>query len=262
MKQSKEYNPVVTIITAVYNAERYLEESMISVLEQTYPHVEYIIIDGGSSDNSVSIIKRYSDRLAYWVSEPDQGIYDAWNKGLHKANGDWIAFIGSDDILHPFAVARYVEHIQQHPQRDTLEFISSRIELVTERLAPVRVVGQSWSWPAFRKSMITWHVGCFHSHSLFSRYGFFDTSYKVCGDYELLMRPGSELKTSFLNESTVRMRLGGVSMTKLYEAAEETYRAKVTNKLLSPLAGMVMSRVDKVKIFGKRWLIRWGLASV
>lgn len=92
--------PLISVITVVYNGAATLERTILSILEQTYPHVEYIIIDGGSTDGSLDIIKKYSEHIAYWVSEPDEGIYDAMNKGVQRASGEWILFMGADDILY------------------------------------------------------------------------------------------------------------------------------------------------------------------
>lgn len=92
--------PLISIITVSYNAESTIEETILSVLNQTYPNIEYIIIDGGSLDKTVEIIKKYSDKISYWRSEPDNGIYDAMNKGLHVAAGEWCLFLGADDIFY------------------------------------------------------------------------------------------------------------------------------------------------------------------
>lgn len=92
-------NLKISVVTVCYNAVETIEETMLSVLNQTYPNIEYIIIDGGSTDGTVDIIKKYADRLAYWISEPDRGIYDAMNKGIDVATGDFIYFLGSDDVF-------------------------------------------------------------------------------------------------------------------------------------------------------------------
>jgi glycosyltransferase involved in cell wall biosynthesis len=107
---------LVSIITPSYNQGEYLEETIASVLSQTYKNIEYIIIDGGSSDNSVDIIKKYSSRLAFWVSEPDKGQADAINKGFEKASGDFFCWINSDDILYPDFVERRMHEFDQNPE--------------------------------------------------------------------------------------------------------------------------------------------------
>src|SRR5688572_26809863 len=105
-------SPKVSIITAVYNGDLYLEQTIQSVLAQTYANIEYIVIDGGSKDGTVAILKKYASKLAYWVSEPDKGIYDAWNKGVQAATGEWIAFLGADDLLFPDTISLYVQELQ------------------------------------------------------------------------------------------------------------------------------------------------------
>ncbi|RPI31343.1 MAG: glycosyltransferase [Chloroflexota bacterium] len=110
------HHPLVSIVTPSFNQASFIEETICSVLEQDYPRIEYIIIDGGSNDGSVEIIQKYSGNLAWWVSEPDQGQTDAINKGFARAQGDICAWINSDDIYLPGAVSEAVAYLQTHPQ--------------------------------------------------------------------------------------------------------------------------------------------------
>jgi len=108
--------PLVSIVTPSFNQSPYLEETIRSVLGQTYEHIEYILIDGGSTDGSQEIIRQYADRLAYWVSEKDKGQTDALNKGFKVAHGDIFAWLNSDDLYHPHAVEEAVAYLMDHPQ--------------------------------------------------------------------------------------------------------------------------------------------------
>jgi glycosyltransferase involved in cell wall biosynthesis len=112
--------PKVTIVTPSYNQAEFLEETIKSVLNQTYPNIEYIVVDGGSTDGSVDIIKKYEDQLAWWVSEPDNGQSDAINKGFAKATGDVYNWLNSDDILYPDAVKIAVHFMQKHPESEVV----------------------------------------------------------------------------------------------------------------------------------------------
>jgi len=108
-------SPLVSIITPSFNQGNYLEQTILSVLEQDYENIEYIIIDGGSSDNSVEIIQKYADRIAYWVSEKDRGQTDAINKGFGVAHGSILAWLNSDDTYNPGAVSEAVDYLTTHP---------------------------------------------------------------------------------------------------------------------------------------------------
>ncbi len=210
----------VSIITAVYNAAPTLAFCLENVMEQDYPDMEHIVMDGASTDGSVEILKRYEEHIL-WKSEPDKGIYDAWNKALMLATGEWIAFLGADDILLPGAIRSYMNAAAQSPDA---EYISSHVRLLYPSGA-TKIIGQPWSWPGFQNHMTTAHVASMHRRSLFQTYGQYDTSYRIVGDYEMLLRPGASLKAHFIPVVTAEMRTGGASdsFLSLYEAE----RAKV-----------------------------------
>lgn len=200
-----------SIIIAVYNAEKVIPVLMESLVKMNYEHYEIIIIDGASSDQTLSILNTYQHLIAYQISEPDKGIYDAWNKGVIKATGDWILFLGADDRILPNALDQYNKFISVRHDKDTLEYISSKIQMIDLNGNPVRVKGNLWEWPFFLKEMTVAHPGSLHAAHFFKKYGLFDSSYRSSGDYELLLRPKSDLKYAFMNEITVEMGEGGIS---------------------------------------------------
>lgn len=213
--------PLVTVVTAVYNGQPHLKECLESVLAQDYPNIEHIILDGGSSDGTIEVLRQYNDKVAFWISEPDQGVYDAWNKGLRVARGEWLAFLGADDIYLPGAIKAYVDLARKNPEA---EFLSSKAKL-NHPTGYSPIFGGPWAWPRFSTAMSTVHVGSMHHRCMFERLGYFDKTYRIAGDYELMLRAKEALKTAFTPEVTVVMRAGGLSDSTagLYEAR----RAKI-----------------------------------
>lgn len=221
--------PKVSIITASFNSEKTISDTISSVLNQTYENIEYIIVDGNSADNTVSIIKKFeiffNGRLK-WISEKDKGVYDAWNKGLLLAAGDWISFVGSDDLLLEDAVENYVNTIRLNPK---INFASSKIIEVKQDLTPIRVIGKPWS-NKMRTYCCIAHVGSFHHRSLFNQKGNFNIIYRFSADYDLLLRCIEIIRPTYLNLVTAQMRQGGISNKYILPVAKEALRIKITNK--------------------------------
>jgi glycosyltransferase involved in cell wall biosynthesis len=218
--------PLFTIVTAVYNGARTLEATISSIDRQSFRDFEYIVLDGASTDSTVSILESNSHRIDYWRSEPDSGIYNAWNKALGMARGDWIAFLGADDLYYDNALQEYARAITAFPDA-SIQYVSSRVHLLKDRRI-VRTIGSAWEWPAFSRFMTVAHVGSMHHRSLFTELGNFDESYRLSGDYELLLRPRNLLRAVFLDRVTAGMALGGVSNADVRPALVEQERAKRT----------------------------------
>mgnify|MGYP003576333832 CR=1 FL=1 len=221
--------PKITVITASYNSEKTIADTIESILNQKYPNIEYLIIDGGSSDNTISVIKQYESlfdgRLKY-ISEKDSGIYDAWNKGVKMAQGSWISFVGSDDVMFENAFSDFIEFAEVH---ENVNFISSKILLVTEDLDPIRVIGTPWSDKMDSYCCIA-HVGSLHHKALFDKKGLFDSNYKIAGDYDFLLRCRDIIAPGFVDIVTANVRDGGISGRQISSVARETVMAKKNNK--------------------------------
>jgi glycosyltransferase involved in cell wall biosynthesis len=184
---SHDTQPLVSIITPSFNQARYLESTIRSVLSQDYPNIEYIIVDGGSSDGSVEIIRRYSDRLAWWVSEKDRGQTDAINKGFTHANGEILAWLNSDDTYEPHAIREAVAFLQGHPD---VGLVYGDANFIDEN---GRVVGR---FPAAQTNYRRLRQGYVHipqqsafwRADLWRKVGPLDPSFYFAMDYDLWVR--------------------------------------------------------------------------
>ena len=168
-KKSFNDNPLVSVITAVFNCHEYLEQTIQSVLNQTYDNVEYIVIDGGSTDGTIDIIRKYEQVIDYWVSEPDSGIAAAWNKGIVASTGDIIGLINSDDWYELNAVADVVRLLMQdratgliHGNRRQWNELGTKVLGVAR--PPLKKV------PPFSRSPVS-HPTCFVRRQIYQRYG-------------------------------------------------------------------------------------------
>ncbi len=238
------YIPLITIVTSVLNRAKTLEETIQSITRQTYPNIEYIIIDGGSTDGTLDIIKKYEDSIDYWVSEQDKGIYDAWNKAIKVFLGDYVGFLGSGDTFFYDSIKSYVDYILMNSRVD---YISSKVELYNKR--PIRIVGSKWEWNKFKKFMNVAHVGSLHSRNLFSVYGLFNATFRTAGDYEFLMRAGNNLAAGFIDKVTTRMDINKYSVSSNNYAVFETVKIKITHTQRSKLTIYFEASISILKSF-------------
>ena len=212
----------ISIIIATYNSEKYLKRCLNSILVQKGISIELIVVDNKSIDKTAELVKNSHDLVDVFISEKDSGIYDAWNKGLKVATGDWIMFMGSDDVLLHDALDFY---LSLNLQKENYDYIAPVINMVSERGKLVKKFGTDFKWVEFKEAMNLAHVGALHNRKLFKDVGNYNTEFKICGDYELLLRKGKTLKVQFVDRIVAKMQLGGISQTRaaLYESRRARY---------------------------------------
>lgn len=207
----------VTIITVVLNSQAYIEDCILSVLGQTYKDLEYIIVDGGSTDGTFNVISKYSARIFKCISEPDQGIYDAMNKGIRLATGDIIGILNSDDYyVNRNVIATVVN-----------EFITKGVDSIFADLVYVNPrnpdrITRYYKSSNFHPGKFSWgwmpaHPTFFVRRIYYEKYGLFKVDYKIAADFELLLRflGKHRISYSYIPKILIKMRTGGKSTRNL-----------------------------------------------
>ena len=204
----------VSIITATYNSNKFLETCICSVMAQDYPDIEYILIDGGSTDSTQSIINKYSNNIVKWISEPDTGIYDAINKGIKLASGDIVGVLNSDDFFSDDSVISRI--VKSFKDDEALEIVYADVSFVVRENINKSV--RHYSSRYFRPYMFKFgfqpaHPSLYVKRGLFEKFGYYRTDLKIAGDFELLLRflLKNKLSYKYISDVWVKMRIGGVS---------------------------------------------------
>lgn len=206
--------PLISVITVVYNAQTTLEKTIQSVLSQNKNLVEYWIIDGGSTDGSIETIRKYEKELAGWISEPDKGIYDAMNKGIDRAQGDWIYFLGGDDTLRP-GIIKQVQTLL------TNDFDIVFGDILFDNGYQMR----SFLGPRTILQNTIHHQSAFYNISLFTNFRY-DISLKIVSEYDLHLRLYTEkAPTKYIPFLIADCATGGAS-SELFRSLEETNRVR------------------------------------
>jgi len=214
--------PKVSIITVVYNGIEHVEETIKSVLEQTYDNVEYIIIDGGSNDGTVELIRKYEEQIDYWISEPDNGIYDAMNKGLAQATGETVGLINADDWYERDAVEKVVRRFQN----SNADVLHGSMRILKENGSEMIVQAEE-NLERLKKGMLLNHPTVFAKRSQYAKYGFFDTSYSIVADWEMMLRWWhQDAQFEALDDVLANFRMGGVSSEHLKKSFLEKHRVR------------------------------------
>ncbi len=202
----------VSIITVCFNSEKTIERTINSVLSQNYSNIEYIIVDGDSKDSTIQIIEKYKNSIHQFISEKDEGIYDAINKGISMATGDIVGILNSDDIFSNQKIITEVANIfLENPQLDS---IIGNIAFINSNEKIVRVYNsKNWTPKKFLYGFMPPHPSFYSKRELFQKFGGYKKDYKIAADYELLVRFLKIHQISYyqLNTIMVLMNLGGVS---------------------------------------------------
>jgi len=181
-------SPLISVITVVFNCVNTLEKTILSVVNQDFDNFEYIIIDGGSTDGTLDVIKKYQDKITLWISEPDKGIYDAMNKGIKKAEGDYLYFLGGDDLIYSNSVLEYISNRLRDKNKIYYGNVlfKTRNVIYDGKFSSLKIVTRNIS-----------HQSIFYPREIFDKYSF-DTKYKIFADYDLNLKLFGNSSYSFV----------------------------------------------------------------
>ncbi len=250
----------VSVITTCYNRAKTIRSSIESVLSQDYPNIEYIIIDGASTDGSVEIIQEYKEKLTTFISEPDHGMYEAINKGIRAATGDIIGLIHSDDEYYDtHVISRIVKAFKAH-KPDMV--YGNGIFVIPD--SPQHIVRTWISGPKkrhlFRRGWLPLHTTTYFRKEILDKYGLYDETFRIAADSELLTRYmyKHKIKTHYLNNYLVKMKIGGASTSirkTLVKWAEDVrvYRHHDLNPYIA-LPAKVLFKIPQLIVINKKIL--------
>jgi len=243
----------ISIITSVYNNQETIKEAIESVLSQTYKNIEYIIIDGGSDDGTVDIIKEYKNDIDIFVSEQDKGIYDGLNKGISLATGDIIGFLHSDDLYESENILKIVA--DNFLDNSKLDGVYG--DLVYTSKEDTSKVLRYWKSKTFDKRLLSkgWmpaHPTLFLKKSIYNTYGNFDLDFKIAADYDFMLRILSkDINVRYIPQVLYKMRVGGESNKSIknlfIKSKEDLYAMRKNN--ISGFYGLIYKNLSKIPQF-------------
>ncbi len=247
----------ISIITATYNSGATLKSSMLSVLHQSFQNIEYVIIDGNSTDETLELVKQHQiqfPQIDFKIqSEPDSGIYDALNKGVQLATGEVIGFVHSDDIL---AENQTLSMLVNQFKKENLDGIYGDLQYVDRN--NIASVSRYWKSNLFNASLLKkgWmpaHPTLFLKKEVYQKHGLFNVNYKIAADYDFMLRilKDDDLKFGYLPQVITKMRVGGTSnrsIKNIIQKTKEDYRAVRSNNIGGWLV-VFRKNISKLKQF-------------
>ncbi len=213
---NKQKLPKVSIITVCYNAATTIEDTIQSVINQTYPNIEYIIVDGGSTDGTLNIIKEYEKHIVKWISEPDEGIYDAMNKGIKMSSGEIIGIINADDWYEQDIIK---EIINAFFDDINIDLIFGDLKICDFQKNVILIELGNLNQKRLKDDLL--HPTMFVKKEIYNRYGLYDTRFSFIADYDFMCRITSSTNKKYLPKVISYMRIGGISNTKPFRRSIE-----------------------------------------
>jgi glycosyltransferase len=230
----------VSIVTPVYNGEKTIARCIESVLSQSHPDIEYLIIDGGSTDNTVNIIKDYGVR---YISECDAGVYDAFNKGIRISSGEIVHILNSDDVYRGSDRVALVIEVMEEKKLDVCH---GYVELCNENNQNRKLIGKNVTKHELLKKMRVAHPSTFVRRQVYETYGTFSVGFKVAADHDFLLRIWDDVEVGFIPEIIVDMSVGGISTSQYKTSYAESFAASLINGY-SPWEGFINYNYEMIK---------------
>ncbi len=247
-----ESTPLVSIVTPSYNQAQFLEKTLRSVLEQDYPNIEYLVVDGGSTDGSVEIIQRYADRLTWWVSEKDNGQADGINKGLKRAKGEFVAWINSDDYYLPGAVSQAVEFLRKDAQ---LALLYGNMQVADETGNVINLLTyKNWEIRDLMAFRIIGQPTVFMRRSALEKAGYLDPEYHYLLDHHLWLRVALQGKIRYQPSlwAGEHVHAGSKNVAMAAEFGREAFRIVEWMKNEPAFAPFLANNLKKIEAGAER----------
>lgn len=245
----------VSIITVVRNSKGTIKDAIESVLNQTYKNIEYIIVDGGSTDGTVEIIKEYGNKIDKFISESDNGIYDGLNKGINLASGDVVGLLHSDDLYND---NRTIEKVVDAFENEELDGVYGDL-VYTYKKETGKILrywkSKPYSFELLKKGWMPPHPTLFLKKQIYDKYGNFDLNFKIAADYDFMLRIlGDDVKVKYLPEVLYKMRVGGASnksLKNIVQKSREDLRALKKNNI-GGYYSLALKNISKISQFFTR----------
>jgi glycosyltransferase involved in cell wall biosynthesis len=244
--------PLLTIIMAIKDCEVALVKSLDALKRMATNDIKFeILLINGGMPLSESLRQNCHFSLTI-INELDDGIYDAWNKGISMAEGEFIAFLGAGDCVR----TNYLRKMNAvYEENRSVELLLCRQQQILSNGRPLRIFGKPWNWSEFQQNFSIPHIGCWHKTALFEKFGKFDTTYKVAGDYEWLLRVGESLNVGFTTEVLLDVPVGGAS-DQTSQVFHESKRARATHTDASKWNLFYIDVAYRMRKTVRKWI--WG----